>query len=457
MREDKAEELYFSYVECDSNPLIGYGQGAVKPLGLFTALLNIDGVEAKVKVHVVPNESQDVTLIMGYPFTEQEHVLIISRADKLEIKNVSEDPETSESFENIQGSVSNSSTSNQKHDIGFENFQSRLNRTSNRTPTRLVTTTPSYRTVKPKNTSPTKPSKPHGTSPPERPPATTMKPSKPKVTSRPQVPRNTTIKPTVSKITTHKPLKPKFTTTTTPKPTRPTLPPSVYVKPNIEKVIIPPINSVKWEYTPPWQPNVVTTTPSWIHTNVSQPSEPNQNYKDLDFGLFLMHLHDFTRKAEHNHQIKYKRYNGDSFSYYYEISNYYNNGHLAAKYYRVPVELLKNCQANTTNVMCLPNTNAICLTNGTIMCVTHLSATTPCENHTAYCAITYVPCDGRYQSCIGSQEPLYIGTIDCTHVKIQSPGGEDAEIFRNRKGRQWVSIEELPNDPIPKSNNSRTS
>lgn len=30
--------------------------------------------------------------------------------------------------------------------------------------------------------------------------------------------------------------------------------------------------------------------------------------------------------------------------------------------------------------------------------------------------------------------PRCIGAIDCTHVKIQSPGGDDAESFRNRKG-----------------------
>nr|XP_022910825.1 putative nuclease HARBI1 [Onthophagus taurus] len=30
--------------------------------------------------------------------------------------------------------------------------------------------------------------------------------------------------------------------------------------------------------------------------------------------------------------------------------------------------------------------------------------------------------------------PLVIGTIDCTHVRIQSPGGDQAENFRNRKG-----------------------
>ena len=30
--------------------------------------------------------------------------------------------------------------------------------------------------------------------------------------------------------------------------------------------------------------------------------------------------------------------------------------------------------------------------------------------------------------------PFVIGAIDCTHVRIQSPGGENAELYRNRKG-----------------------
>ncbi|KAL4121236.1 hypothetical protein QTP88_013788 [Uroleucon formosanum] len=29
--------------------------------------------------------------------------------------------------------------------------------------------------------------------------------------------------------------------------------------------------------------------------------------------------------------------------------------------------------------------------------------------------------------------PRCIGVIDCTHIKIRSPGGEDAKIYRNRK------------------------
>lgn len=33
-----------------------------------------------------------------------------------------------------------------------------------------------------------------------------------------------------------------------------------------------------------------------------------------------------------------------------------------------------------------------------------------------------------------SRFPRCIGALDCTHIKIQSPGGNNAEIFRNRKG-----------------------
>jgi hypothetical protein len=33
-----------------------------------------------------------------------------------------------------------------------------------------------------------------------------------------------------------------------------------------------------------------------------------------------------------------------------------------------------------------------------------------------------------------SKFPRCVGAVDCTHVKIQSPGGNDTEIYRNRKG-----------------------
>lgn len=33
-----------------------------------------------------------------------------------------------------------------------------------------------------------------------------------------------------------------------------------------------------------------------------------------------------------------------------------------------------------------------------------------------------------------SRIPGVVGLIDCTHVPIISPGGDNAELFRNRKG-----------------------
>jgi nuclease HARBI1 len=40
-----------------------------------------------------------------------------------------------------------------------------------------------------------------------------------------------------------------------------------------------------------------------------------------------------------------------------------------------------------------------------------------------------------------SRMPGVVGAIDCTHVSIQSPGGEDAEIYRNRKGYFSVNVQ----------------
>ncbi|OXA40695.1 putative nuclease HARBI1 [Folsomia candida] len=37
--------------------------------------------------------------------------------------------------------------------------------------------------------------------------------------------------------------------------------------------------------------------------------------------------------------------------------------------------------------------------------------------------------------------PGVIGSIDCTHIHIISPGGDDAELFRNRKGRFSVNVQ----------------
>ncbi|KAJ3653046.1 hypothetical protein Zmor_018964 [Zophobas morio] len=41
--------------------------------------------------------------------------------------------------------------------------------------------------------------------------------------------------------------------------------------------------------------------------------------------------------------------------------------------------------------------------------------------------------------------PRVIGAIDCTHIKIESPGGENAEVFRNRKDYFSINVQAMCN------------
>lgn len=69
----------------DLHPLVGYGNGIVKPLGIFSAKITI---EAKCKIHVVPNSMQAVPLLIGHPFTEQKHVSVLSDHNGLRINQI---------------------------------------------------------------------------------------------------------------------------------------------------------------------------------------------------------------------------------------------------------------------------------------------------------------------------------------------------------------------------------
>lgn len=42
--------------------------------------------------------------------------------------------------------------------------------------------------------------------------------------------------------------------------------------------------------------------------------------------------------------------------------------------------------------------------------------------------------------------PFVLGAIDCTHIKIQSPGGNNGELFRNRKGHFSINVQTI-SDP----------
>ncbi|CAH0730588.1 unnamed protein product, partial [Brenthis ino] len=41
--------------------------------------------------------------------------------------------------------------------------------------------------------------------------------------------------------------------------------------------------------------------------------------------------------------------------------------------------------------------------------------------------------------------PKVIGALDCTHIKIISPGGSHAETFRNRKGYMSINVQAICN------------
>lgn len=82
-----AEQLKLTYYHDDNLPdLVGYGNGVVRPIGLLTTDIEIDGVCANVKIHVVPDSAQKIPLLVGHPFTEQNHVTIISSSYGLEVK-----------------------------------------------------------------------------------------------------------------------------------------------------------------------------------------------------------------------------------------------------------------------------------------------------------------------------------------------------------------------------------
>ena len=42
-----------------------------------------------------------------------------------------------------------------------------------------------------------------------------------------------------------------------------------------------------------------------------------------------------------------------------------------------------------------------------------------------------------------SRIPGIVGAIDCTHIPIQSPGGDTAELFRNRKGLFSINVQAI--------------
>ncbi|KAJ8914442.1 hypothetical protein NQ315_017538 [Exocentrus adspersus] len=82
LREDYVSKLKLNCDWSDEKEIAGYGGAITKTLGSTCALLNVDGVEANVKIHIVPFEIQTIPLLVGHPYTEQPHVRLVKTADR---------------------------------------------------------------------------------------------------------------------------------------------------------------------------------------------------------------------------------------------------------------------------------------------------------------------------------------------------------------------------------------
>lgn len=88
MRKSEVERLNILYDGnvCDEN--VGYGFKRVMPLGSLKTTIIIDGVNAYVPITVVPDELQEIALLVGHPFTKQPHIIIISTKNDLSVNEI---------------------------------------------------------------------------------------------------------------------------------------------------------------------------------------------------------------------------------------------------------------------------------------------------------------------------------------------------------------------------------
>lgn len=88
MRKSEADRLNISYDDSARDEFVGYGFGRVSSLGRFKTTIIIDKVSAYVTVNVVPDDVQEISLLVGHPFTEQPHVVIVSAPNELRVEEV---------------------------------------------------------------------------------------------------------------------------------------------------------------------------------------------------------------------------------------------------------------------------------------------------------------------------------------------------------------------------------
>lgn len=86
IRKDAASVIGINaYYEAGLKPFTRYGNGRVQPLGVVTADIEVDNVKVRTEVYVVPNECQEIPLLIGHPFTERQGIVILSTPEELRV------------------------------------------------------------------------------------------------------------------------------------------------------------------------------------------------------------------------------------------------------------------------------------------------------------------------------------------------------------------------------------
>nr|CAH7731186.1 unnamed protein product [Callosobruchus chinensis] len=86
LRQRNAKRFGLNWDNCNIQ-INGYAGGKAKAIGKTVISMEVDLVEANVEVLVVPDELQDVSVIIGQPFINQANVALVIKDDQIRIFN----------------------------------------------------------------------------------------------------------------------------------------------------------------------------------------------------------------------------------------------------------------------------------------------------------------------------------------------------------------------------------
>ncbi|XP_064479068.1 uncharacterized protein LOC135392282 [Ornithodoros turicata] len=86
LRESDASRMQLKYEKLNKPYTInGYGSGQIVPLGETRVSLEVDQATAEVDVYIVSDDAQRIPLLIGHPFTEQNHITIVRRRNVVRV------------------------------------------------------------------------------------------------------------------------------------------------------------------------------------------------------------------------------------------------------------------------------------------------------------------------------------------------------------------------------------